>query len=132
MLFILDFKIIHSPGHTTGSLCVLFDAKFKENESKEVEDTTSSVLFTGDLIMYSEEKKRLDGYKKYNKCQPWLQSRSMKMLANKDLTYSWILPAHGRMMRFETQEQRIKAVLVATRAFDKNESMIGRYTIGYY
>ncbi len=49
------FKIIHTPGHTPGSLCVLIDTH------------KDKVLFTGDSLAYSHGKQRLEGFKRYNK-----------------------------------------------------------------
>ena len=51
----VGFKIIHTPGHTPGSLCILIDT----NKDK--------VLFTGDSLAYSAGKQRLEGFKRYNK-----------------------------------------------------------------
>ena len=46
-----DFEIIHTPGHTAGSLCVM------------VKTAGDTVLFTGDHLAYSEKLGRLEGFK---------------------------------------------------------------------
>lgn len=46
-----DVLIIHTPGHTPGSLCVL------------VKTGRDTVLFSGDHIAYSASRRALDGFK---------------------------------------------------------------------
>ena len=52
------FKIVHTPGHTPGSMCIL------------IETSKDKVLFTGDSLAYSKGKQRLEGFKRYNKGDP--------------------------------------------------------------
>lgn len=48
-----DVLIIHTPGHTPGSLCVMVDTGVD----------TDTVLFSGDHIAYSASRKGLEGFK---------------------------------------------------------------------
>lgn len=48
------FDILHTPGHTAGSLSILVRTN-KEN-----------VLFTGDHLAYTDSHKALEGFKRYN------------------------------------------------------------------
>ena len=48
------FDIIHTPGHTAGSLSILVRTG-KEN-----------VMFTGDHLAYTDSHKGLEGFKRYN------------------------------------------------------------------
>ena len=73
----LDFKIIHSPGHSPGSVCIYWPEK--------------KVLFTGDLI-FKEGLGRTD-LPGGNGTQ---LKESIKSLA--DLDIEWILPGHGDMI----------------------------------
>jgi glyoxylase-like metal-dependent hydrolase (beta-lactamase superfamily II) len=46
-----DVVIIHTPGHTPGSLCVMVDTEI------------DTVLFSGDHLAYSASRKGLEGFK---------------------------------------------------------------------
>jgi glyoxylase-like metal-dependent hydrolase (beta-lactamase superfamily II) len=46
-----DVRIIHTPGHTPGSLCVM------------VQTAKDVVLFSGDHLAYSASRKGLEGFK---------------------------------------------------------------------
>ena len=144
MVCFADYSIIHAPGHTAGSLCLLYhprgsiDSSTNDNNSATVSASASSVeiepvLFSGDLIMYSEAKKRLDGYRNHNKAKPWLQARSMMLFADKSLSFRWILPAHGRARRFQSDEERVQSITVAAEAMSSGvDDREGGLSIGYY
>ena len=64
------FKIVHTPGHTPGSLCIL------------IQTTQDTVLFTGDSLAYSKGKQRLEGFKRYNKgSEPAFKSIHLLLLS---------------------------------------------------
>ena len=57
-----DVTILHTPGHTAGSICVLVKVKGGEN-----------ALFSGDHLAYSASRRGLDGFKRYNKGNEMVQ-----------------------------------------------------------
>lgn len=115
-----DFDIIHTPGHTAGSLCFL------------VRTAGDAVLFTGDHLAYSAQRKRLDGFKRYNYGSVDAQLLSLRALADRDIDFTWILPGHGRMARFESNEARVQAVEAAAREFEREDASAGMFGIGYF
>lgn len=116
-----DVVIFHTPGHTAGSLCILV----KTGGSGE------SVMFTGDHLAYSAKRQGLDGFKRYNHGNEKVQVDSLRLLAEKRIQFQWILPGHGRMLRFANDEERTKAILEAADTFDKEDEGLGRFGIGY-
>eukprot|EP01031_Cornospumella_fuschlensis_P029084 gene29084-35101_t len=101
-----NMTIIATPGHTLGSICVLHGTE------KE------SVLFTGDHLMYNPADGCLDGYPMYNEDDLEKQADSILLLAEDKLKFDWILPGHGRMIRFSSQQQKRELVLRAAEAFE--------------
>lgn len=58
---------------------------------------------------------------------------SIRQLVKLDeLKFTWILPSHGRMIRFKSEEDRKKAILVAADEFDAEDETTGMLGIGYY
>lgn len=84
-----DIQLIHTPGHTAGSVC-LFHKSHK-------------ILFTGDHIGETESGKITIG-EKYNKCSVLMQLDSVRMLL--DLDFEWIIPGHGRRMEFKDNQDK--------------------------
>jgi len=115
-----DYQIIHTPGHTAGSLCVLF---------KTPKD---SVLFSGDTLGYSASRKALEGFKRYNQGNEEVQEESIRMLGSEAYTFQWILPAHGRLVRFGSVDDKNKAVVAAADSFREEDGSEGILGIGYY
>ncbi len=133
-------------GHTGGSLCVL------------VRTAADAVLFSGDTLTFSAARGRLDGNKGLNHGNVEVQADSMRLLAHKQLAYSWILPgefflldrkqltkftliymcahsilaAHGRMVQFASQEERIAAVLAAAEAYAAEKPGARGADIGFH
>lgn len=114
-----DFRLVHTPGHTAGSICV------------EVKTRKDTVLFTGDHLAYSASKDALTGFKQYNHGNPQVQADSMRLLAEEDFAFTWILPGHGRIARFESREDCCGAVLRAADAFDAEDDQDGVFGLGY-
>jgi glyoxylase-like metal-dependent hydrolase (beta-lactamase superfamily II)/ferredoxin len=115
-----DFDILHTPGHTAGSLCVL------------VRTARDAVMFTGDHLAYSSQKKALDGFKRYNYGSIEAQLMSLRTLAEDEPLFTWILPGHGRMARFSSNEARMQAVAACAEAFEKEDATVGMFGIGYF
>jgi glyoxylase-like metal-dependent hydrolase (beta-lactamase superfamily II) len=115
-----DLDIIHTPGHTAGSLSLL------------VRTAGDAVLFTGDSLAYSAQKKRLDGFKRYNYGSVQAQLMSLNLLASDEFKYTWILPGHGRMARFSSDEARMQAVAACAEEFETEDASMGMLGIGYF
>lgn len=71
-----DVQIIHTPGHTAGSLSILVRTK------KDV------VVFTGDHLAYSASRKGLEGFKRYNHGNVGVQSESIRLLASSNFDFT--------------------------------------------
>ena len=73
-----DLKVIPVPGHTRGSICILYRDRY---------------LFTGDHLRWDSERHHLAA----NRSVCWYdwsqQTRSMERL--KSYAFEWILPGHG-------------------------------------
>ena len=82
-----DYQIIHTPGHTAGSLCVLYKS------------SKGTALFTGDTLAYSTSRNALEGFKGHNQGNVKVQEESIRMLGKNKFEYQWILPGHGRLVK---------------------------------
>uniref|UniRef100_A0A453AT05 Metallo-beta-lactamase domain-containing protein n=1 Tax=Aegilops tauschii subsp. strangulata TaxID=200361 RepID=A0A453AT05_AEGTS len=71
-----DFELIHTPGHTEGSVCLLYKPL--------------KALFTGDHVAKSEYSDELNLFRMYSKQSVNLQLDSMRKLL--DLDFEWYLP----------------------------------------
>ncbi len=84
-----DISLLPVPGHTRGSMCLLYKNRF---------------LFTGDHLAYSESRGHL--YAFHDAC--WFswqeQKKSMRNLAA--WRFQWVLPGHGRRLYAEGEEMR--------------------------
>ena len=94
-------------------------------------DVLETVLFTGDHLAYSAEKGRLDGFKSYNQGNVLVQMDSIAMLAEDTYDFRWILPGHGRMVRFESIEEKNESVREALEWFRREDQTKGMLGIGY-
>ncbi len=116
-----DVTILHTPGHTAGSICALVKVRGGEN-----------ALFSGDHLAYSASRQGLDGFKRYNKGNAKVQGDSIRLLAGQDVQFQWLIPGHGRMLRFATDEERVEAILRAAEVFDGEDDAIGKFGVGYF
>ena len=114
-----NFKLIHTPGHTAGSICVLVETK------------GDSALFTGDTLAFSSKRGRLEGFKRYNKGSYVAQSESLRELADDKYEFTWILPGHGRISKFESLQEKKRSVLKCAEDFDKNDEDDDILGVGY-
>jgi glyoxylase-like metal-dependent hydrolase (beta-lactamase superfamily II)/ferredoxin len=80
-----DLLVIPTPGHTPGSLCLLYRRRF---------------LFTGDHLWWSPERGMLSASRSFNWYSWDAQLRSLERLL--DFEFSWVLPGHGRTYRAES------------------------------
>ena len=83
------FKVIPTPGHTSGHCVLLHEGKF---------------LFTGDHLAWDRDGKSLTAYRDF--CwHSWAkQTESMKRLAQHD--FEWVLPGHGDRCQLSPSEMR--------------------------
>ncbi|XP_051116157.1 uncharacterized protein LOC127241266 isoform X2 [Andrographis paniculata] len=84
-----DIALIHTPGHTEGSVCLL--------------DKTRKVLFVGDHLLVNEDGE-LSISEHYNWFSVPIQLKSVEKLL--DLDFEWILPGHGRRAEFRDAEEK--------------------------
>ncbi|EMS48963.1 hypothetical protein TRIUR3_27015 [Triticum urartu] len=75
-----DFELIHTPGHTEGSVCLLYKPL--------------KALFTGDHVAKSEESDDLNLFLMYM----GVQLDSIRKLL--DVDFEWFLPGHGYRIRY--------------------------------
>lgn len=80
-----DLLMIPTPGHTAGSMCLLYKNKF---------------LFTGDHLWWNPERKMLSASKSYNWHSWPKQLWSLEKLLAFD--FQWVLPGHGSSLRTES------------------------------
>lgn len=73
-----DLLLIPTPGHTAGSMCLLYRETF---------------LFTGDHLWWNPHKNRLSASKAYNWHDWDAQLASLDKLM--DYPFRWVLPGHG-------------------------------------
>jgi len=84
-----EILLIPTPGHTKGSVCLLYREKF---------------LFTGDHLAWDDEENHLEAFR--NACwYDWdAQRESMKRLL--DYRFEWVLPGHGRRVHLPADRMR--------------------------
>jgi glyoxylase-like metal-dependent hydrolase (beta-lactamase superfamily II)/ferredoxin len=83
-----DIHIIPVPGHTPGSMALLYDSRY---------------LFTGDHVWWDRERNRLDIPKVYVSNQRDLERSTEKLL---DVSFEWVLPGHGDRMHGSREQMR--------------------------
>jgi len=82
-----DLKVIPTPGHTAGSLCLLYRETF---------------LFTGDTLWWNPKLGLLSASKTYNWFDWPTQLASLERLL--ELDFRWVLPGHGAPHRAESPD----------------------------
>jgi len=82
-----DLLLIPTPGHTAGSLCLLFRETY---------------LFTGDHLWWNPRKGRLSASKAFNWHDWGTQLRSLERLL--DFRFTWVLPGHGSVHHTDSPE----------------------------
>ncbi|CAK9095776.1 unnamed protein product [Durusdinium trenchii] len=87
-------KVLHTPGHSAGSITLILDGRVTGGDG---------AAFTGDHLAMNGRLGRLDGFARYSDDLD-LQAESMRRLAEED--FLWILPGHGRRVRFASAQQR--------------------------
>lgn len=80
-----DLLVIPAPGHTAGSLCILY---------------RDEILFTGDHVWWSGTRERLAASRDYCWFDWQAQLASLRRLL--DLPVRWVLPGHGAPWRAPT------------------------------
>lgn len=83
-----QFQIIPVPGHTPGSMALLYDDRY---------------LFTGDHLWWDRDCKRLDIPQAYVWNQHDLERSTERLL---DVHYEWVLPGHGDRLHSSREEMR--------------------------
>lgn len=93
-------KILWTPGHTYGSLCLLYEGPEGD-----------TALFSGGHIGYNARRMRFDAFAIRQRAGADRQVASLRALLDED--FNWLLPSHGRRRRFEDDGQKRAAVLEA-------------------
>ncbi|CAM9465612.1 unnamed protein product [Ectocarpus sp. 6 AP-2014] len=108
-------RALHTPGHSRGSITLLYDGNNKSAHSAAEGGGSAQaegIAFTGDHLALSGRTGALTGFPRYG-YDLAMQSESIELLARSDLKFRWILPGHGRMIRFENDEDRASQIMVA-------------------
>ncbi len=83
-----DFQVIPVPGHTEGSLALLYKKKF---------------LFTGDHLWWESGKERLGMPSRLVWNAPQLVQSTQRLLG---FSFEWILPGHGDRIRLSSSQMQ--------------------------
>ncbi|KAL6010290.1 hypothetical protein ACLOJK_000721 [Asimina triloba] len=90
-----DFDIIHTPGHTKGSICLLYKPL--------------KVLFSGDHLGKGRVgEPPVSIFEQYNWFSVPEQLNSVKRLL--ELDFIWVLPGHGRRIEFKDIQDKNSAL----------------------
>lgn len=91
-----QFKVIFTPGHTRGHICLLYDNQF---------------LFSGDHIAFDRESQELESFRDY--CWYSWQEQIKSIAKLRELKFSCIYPGHGQSIcTSETDMQQKLTTLV--------------------
>lgn len=112
-----ELVVLPQPGHTPGTLCLLYRGRF---------------LFTGDHLSYSRAREHLLAHR----LQCWedwgRQSESVQRLVQWAeagwLRFTWILPGHGEWHRFENDGGAAAAAAELRRGLEWMRSQVGGNT----
>jgi len=88
IMFAPEFVIIPVPGHTLGSVALLYGERF---------------LFTGDHLWWDRDIPGLDVPRNLVRSRAHLRASTEKLL---DYRFSWVLPGHGDRIRLSEAEMR--------------------------
>ncbi|XP_020679526.1 uncharacterized protein LOC110097490 isoform X1 [Dendrobium catenatum] len=88
-----EFDLIHTPGHTEGSVCLYYKPL--------------KVLFTGDHFAKTGDSE-FSIFEQVNRVSVNMQLDSLRKLL--DLDFKWILPGHGRSIQFRDNQEKNSAL----------------------
>ena len=92
-----QFQIIPVPGHTPGSMALLYDDRY---------------LFTGDHLWWDRDRHRLDIPQVYVWNQHDLEQSTQRLL---NVQFEWVLPGHGDRINLPANEMRVQLERLASR-----------------
>jgi glyoxylase-like metal-dependent hydrolase (beta-lactamase superfamily II)/ferredoxin len=99
-----QFQIIPVPGHTPGSMALLYDDRY---------------LFTGDHLWWDRDRHRLDIPQVYVWNQHDLEQSTQRLL---NVQFEWVLPGHGDRINLPANEMRVQLErLVRRRTTQRSE-----------
>ena len=99
-----QFQIIPVPGHTSGSMALLYDDRY---------------LFTGDHLWWDRDCNRLDIPQVYVWNQHDLEQSTQRLL---NVQFEWVLPGHGDRINLPANEMRVQLErLVRRRTTQRSE-----------
>ena len=70
--------------------------------------------------------------RRYNHGNVLVQELSIRMLAEDEYPFTWILPAHGRFARFRSADEKKRSLVEAATAFAAEDDKFGMFSVGYY
>lgn len=85
-----EMKIIVVPGHTRGSMALLYKNRF---------------LFTGDHLAWNRHRNKLEAFDDYCWYSWEEQIRSMDRLASE--SFEWVIPGHGERKKLPPEEMKL-------------------------
>jgi Zn-dependent hydrolases, including glyoxylases len=103
-----DFMILHTPGHSPGSISLL--CKFSGNGGSDDDDDDNDgggggILFTGDTFAYSTRGRgQMTGFPRYGN-DLLMQSKTLECFEEFSSQYDCIAPGHGHP-RYYTQKKQ--------------------------
>jgi len=105
-----DVKVVYVPGHTLGSVAVLYRS------------AVDSALFTGGHLGWSTSLNMLSGDAEHNRGGIERQAESMRKLVEE--SFDWILPGVGGRIRFGGPEEKRKRLLEAAELFEQRGKVL--------
>jgi len=99
-----QFQAIPVPGHTPGSIALLYDERF---------------LFTGDHLWWDLESRALESPKRLVWSEPHLRQSIAKLL---DHRFEWVLAGHGDRVRLPVTEMQAQI----RRLLERRQKTVGR------
>ena len=102
-----QFVILHTPGHSPGSITLLFRGTNSDHDTK-------CVLFTGDTYGFSARENAMTGFPRYG-YDLKLQSQTLQKINNLP-QWDAILPGHGLPRIYTTDDETLKEQDIQTAA----------------
>mmetsp|Transcript_8706 Transcript_8706/g.18705 ORF Transcript_8706/g.18705 Transcript_8706/m.18705 type:complete len:427 (+) Transcript_8706:130-1410(+) len=91
-----DFIILHTPGHSNGSISLLY-----RNDSSGI-----GVIFTGDSYAYTTRRGgRMTGFSQYAKDGMGTQTKMLRMVSDMSGLYDLVAPGHGHIRSYVGMEK---------------------------
>lgn len=97
-----DFEVIPVPGHTPGSMALLYDGRY---------------LFTGDHMWWDRDDRRLDTPQVYVRNRRDLEQSTERLLSRR---FEWVLPGHGDRIHLPNDLMHVELERLVARHRSRN------------